>query len=211
MGWLPLLALILEGPCLCQGFGKYLQAHADKINRNSQAPEDNVAAVVQSEGQHQPSHNEHSSSIIQRSTNFNYSKPEETDLEIEVAAAILLAGIFVAFILIYTVFLQCWWQFRECRSKQKAKASSMSASSAHSNGFIVGSQCLCLAQKAWEPMDVNQHFLGKIESITNGPDGTKIVTLTTTDSTCCGKGGTENDLVHEPHDEANLREEKATR
>lgn len=101
-------------------------------------------------------------------------------MEIEVAAALLLAGIFAFFILVYTVFLQCWWK---CRQRWKpvqggtagaAECGGGAAGAAKGSGAAdsPSGQCSCFRQTSWEPIDLAKYLQQQAAaSGSSGPGG----------------------------------------
>ena len=77
--------------------------------------------------------------------------------QIETAAGILMASIFAVFVLIYTVFLQCWWRCK--RRPYEAGEEAAAEKNRESETGDAGEECSCFAQtifSTWEQVDVDK-------------------------------------------------------
>ena len=116
-------------------FGKYLQAHHSKMNKDEDRDNDEGKEFASGR------------SDVEEA---EFRPHREISMEIEVIAALLIAGIFALFIITYVVFLQCWWRFSDMRKRKKG------LSGVGSDRIDSSDHCACFAQHAWEPIDLEK-------------------------------------------------------
>lgn len=146
------------------GFGKYLQAH---IQRKEGVQALLVKARSNSTRESRPRLSDGgdlyreimSGSPSARQGGAIIHQPSTRDgdgIEIEIAAAILIASIFAVFIFIYTVLLQCWWKCRDRKPWGRVvKTKTRKAKKRGKHG-----KCACFAQLAFEPVeDLEKHLI----------------------------------------------------
>ena len=131
-----LFAILAGNGSFVLGFGKYLQ-HQQEQRRNRGAEENQAMASRSKDAEMEDGDVDPVSRTTWRKKNEH--------VEIEVVAAVLIAGIFGVFIVIYTIFLQCWWRFRQ-RKRRDSRP-----------------ECTCCKAReteAWEPIDLEKVFDG---------------------------------------------------
>ena len=146
-------------PGVAWGFGNYLDPYQLKKRREQQQLEHGDDDNGDGDGQEiietfalkDYSARHDTSGGSSRVDEDNHNDRTRDTVEIEVIAAILIAGIFAFFILVYTLVLQCWWK---CRHRQKH--SSLAKSTTAGSDSASHPNCACYAQTAWEPVDLEK-------------------------------------------------------
>lgn len=153
--------LFLLPECIV-GFGKYLQPYQLQKRREQEELE-NGPSIEEEEFQVETFALKDYSAIRHETPSAGEGGrrdgDDDDDVEIEVIAAVLIAGIFAFFILVYTLFLQCWWKCRNRRQKLNNNMTSKVTAGDSDGGGGSSSQCVCYSQTAWEQVDLEKCLL----------------------------------------------------